>query len=91
MDTAPSNLIKHLSTPVPAKMVTPTHQGTAVTSRQAVSRASLLSLAKEPEDARLTGGTRSLDRRLLALNLSRPGVKPVAVKSVQAAPSPNAA
>jgi hypothetical protein len=30
----------------------------------------MLSLSKEPEDARITGGTRSLDRRLLALNLS---------------------
>ena len=31
---------------------------------------SLFSLPKEPEDARLTGGTRSLDRRLLALNVA---------------------
>ena len=30
----------------------------------------LFSLPKEPEDARLTGGTRSLDRRLLALNIA---------------------
>ena len=30
----------------------------------------LFMLPKEPEDARLTGGTRSLERRLLALNLS---------------------
>ena len=28
-----------------------------------------ISLPKEPEDARITGATRSLDRRLLALNL----------------------
>lgn len=41
----------------------------------------LFSLPKEPEDARLTGGTRSLDRRLLALNVSgtlgkrRPGLE----------------
>jgi hypothetical protein len=27
-------------------------------------------LSKEPEDARITGGTRSLDRRLLGLNLA---------------------
>jgi hypothetical protein len=34
-----------------------------------VSTAAILrSLAKEPEDAKLTGGTRSLDRRLTALN-----------------------
>jgi hypothetical protein len=32
----------------------------------------LYALPKEPEDARITGGTRSLDRRLLALNLSGP-------------------
>jgi hypothetical protein len=32
------------------------------------TEAILRSLAKEPEDAGLTGGTRSLDRRLLALN-----------------------
>lgn len=30
----------------------------------------LFALLNEPEDASLTGGTRSLDRRLLALNLS---------------------
>lgn len=29
----------------------------------------LLAISREPEDACLTGGTRSLDRRLLALNL----------------------
>ena len=29
----------------------------------------LAALMNEPEDAKLTGGTRSLDRRLLALNL----------------------
>jgi hypothetical protein len=31
--------------------------------------AAFFALPKEPEDARITGGTRSLDRRLLALNL----------------------
>jgi hypothetical protein len=30
----------------------------------------LFTLPREPEDARLTGGTRSLDRRLLALNVA---------------------
>jgi hypothetical protein len=38
-------------------------------------------LPKEPEDAQLTGGTRSLDRRLLALNLGRPFAKAKAVRS----------
>ena len=32
---------------------------------------SLFTIPREPEDARLTGGTRSLDRRLLALNFPR--------------------
>lgn len=40
--------------------------------RQPMSRPAhtLFALPKEPEDARLTGGTRSLDRRLLALNVA---------------------
>lgn len=43
----------------------------AVATRQPAPRAAnMLALPKEPEDARLTGGTRSLDRRLLALNVS---------------------
>jgi hypothetical protein len=36
---------------------------------QPAPRKALFALLKEPEDARLTGGTRSLDRRLLGLNL----------------------
>jgi hypothetical protein len=40
-------------------------------SRRAVSHAAaFFALPKEPEDARITGGTRSLERRLLALNLT---------------------
>jgi hypothetical protein len=40
--------------------------------RQARPRSSkIFVLPNEPEDARLTGGTRSLDRRLLALNLCK--------------------
>lgn len=44
------------------------------TRQPAPRRAALFTLPKEPEDAQITGGTRSLDRRLLALNLagSRP-------------------
>jgi hypothetical protein len=49
---------------------------TTVTQRRAPHRQFaprvLFALPNEPEDARLTGGTRSLDRRLLALNLSVP-------------------
>ena len=33
--------------------------------------------SREPEDARLTGGTRSLMRRVLGLNVTRPALKPV--------------
>ncbi|MDP9038787.1 MAG: hypothetical protein M3O02_05855 [Acidobacteriota bacterium] len=32
----------------------------------------LFAMPNEPEDARITGGTRSLERRLLALNLAKP-------------------
>ena len=47
------------------------HQPRRSTFQPSVPRVSaLLALAREPEDARITGGTRSLDRRLLALNLS---------------------
>jgi hypothetical protein len=43
----------------------------AAGSRKPASRtAAIFTLPKEPEDARITGGTRSLDRRLLALNVS---------------------
>jgi hypothetical protein len=40
-------------------------------------KASLFSLPKEPADAQITGGTRSLDRRLLALNLAGSRRQPV--------------
>jgi hypothetical protein len=49
--------------------------------QSSVSSAAILhSLAKEPEDAGLTGGTRSLDRRLLALNF---GVSASKIESVK--------
>jgi hypothetical protein len=48
----------------------------AVPSRQPSPRAAyMVALQKEPEDACLTGGTRSLDRRLLALNLYGSAIK----------------
>jgi len=67
-----------LGSAIPATRINP---GTLVTTvsaklrpvpnRQATQRPSILLslLPQEPEDARITGGTRSLDRRLLALNL----------------------
>jgi hypothetical protein len=42
-------------------------------------KASIFTLPKEPEDAGITGGTRSLDRRLLALNF--PASRPVTLAS----------
>src|SRR5512142_1010890 len=65
-------------------------------SRQASPRPSnLLSLPNEPEDARLTGATRSLDRRLLGLNLAgtldRSKGRSVGTASVRTAPAPRSA
>ena len=55
----------------------------------AVPTAALIrSLAKEPEDAGLTGGTRSLDRRLLALNF---GVSADKLESVKQRVGPRSA
>lgn len=45
----------------------------------------------EPEDARLTGGTRSLMRRLMGLNMSRPATavaKPVGAAKISAKAAP---
>jgi hypothetical protein len=69
MATTPSNIRFQTSSPI--ARVQPGALVTAVTQRRPPSREPvLLNLRKEPEDARITGGTRSLDRRLLALNLS---------------------
>jgi hypothetical protein len=91
MATIPSNPIR-LRTSSPAQF---TGQGLRVAtlsplrpvlSRQPSSRpAHLLALPKEPEDAGLTGGTRSLDRRLLALNLYGKAIK---AKLLPPRPSP---
>jgi hypothetical protein len=37
--------------------------------KERTASTAFLTLPKEPEDAKITGATRSLDRRLLALNL----------------------
>ena len=78
MATTPS-LINRIQTSSPATQI---ESGTLVTTinqhrpilvpiRPISPRASApISMPKEPEDALLTGGTRSLDRRLLGLNLS---------------------
>jgi hypothetical protein len=59
--------------PASSQRVTSVTKLRAVPSRRPAPRpTSLLALPQEPEDARLTGGTRSLQRRLLALNLSFP-------------------
>jgi hypothetical protein len=59
----------YLVTAPPRKTVAPTRQ-TVSTTRQFLAL-----FPPESEDARLTGATRSLYRRLLALNLPRPAVR----------------
>jgi hypothetical protein len=95
MATIPSNIARiHASRPGLRTHDAPT--GTSVTRRMSFPgpppgprTASLfsfsLSLEREPEDARLTGGTRSLERRLLALNLTRPFAK---ARPARSAPVP---
>jgi hypothetical protein len=72
---------------------TPEKRGTAATDRRpylvtvpprktvASTRQFLALFPHESEDARLTGATRSLYRRLLALNLPRPAVRIEAAES----------
>lgn len=68
---------------IPSSFIRPQHQPgtrnqpdtlvTSVTERRpprSERALRLITLPREPEDARITGGTRSLDRRLLALNFS---------------------
>jgi len=79
MATTPSNY-NRLPSALPGIRTTPGFPITELTrhrpmpDHQPMPRdPSVVVMLKEPEDARLTGGTRSLDRRLLALNLSRTG------------------
>jgi hypothetical protein len=73
MATTPSSITR-IQTSSPTARVQPSALVTALTQRRTPGRqlspSILLSLPREPEDARITGGTRSLARRLLALNLS---------------------
>jgi hypothetical protein len=77
MATFPSNFTRP-QTSIPANVVVATgpritsviHPRAVATRQPSPRTANLLALPNEPEDARLTGGTRSLDRRLLALNVS---------------------
>jgi hypothetical protein len=85
MATTPSTFAR-LQTSLEATWLPPGVAITTVTRplpipfRKPVARAAgVCTLPKEPEDARLTGGTRSLDRRLLALNLY---VSPAGTKAV---------
>ena len=59
----------YLITPAPRRNATPTRPTVASTSQY------LALFPHESEDARLTGATRSLYRRLLALNLPRTAVR----------------
>jgi hypothetical protein len=94
MATIPSNYTG-IQTSSPGTRIYPGGLVTAVTPRRPVSSlqpaprvANLFMLPNEPEDARLTGGTRSLDRRLLALNLSGSLKKPVLAESGQTKSEP---
>ncbi len=73
MATTPSKFIR-TQTSIPDSRNQPAVPVTTVTPRRPPNRQPmhrvLFALPGEPEDARITGGTRSLDRRLLALNLS---------------------
>lgn len=73
MATIPSNIRSLTSTPGSRNQ--PEDQVTTVTQRRPPQRV-LFALPGEPEDARITGGTRSLDRRLLALNLCGSHITP---------------
>jgi hypothetical protein len=73
MATIPSNIRSLTSTPGSRNQTEA--QVTTVTQPRPPHRV-LFTLPGEPEDARMTGGTRSLDRRLLALNLSGPHSTP---------------
>jgi hypothetical protein len=67
MATIPSNTRSLTSSPGPRNQQdAPVTEVTQARPPQGV----LFVVPGEPEDARITGGTRSLDRRLLALNLS---------------------
>jgi len=73
MATTPSKFIR-FQTSTPDYGNQPERLVHKVTERRPPTRQTgpriLFNLPGEPEDARITGGTRSLDRRLLALNLS---------------------
>lgn len=60
----------YLVTPSPRKTVVPATRPTVASTRQFLAL-----FPHESEDARLTGATRSLYRRLLALNLPGPGAR----------------
>ena len=97
MATIPSSFTR-LQTSSPARRAQPGSPVTNVTRRlqfpsppPALRTAGLFTLPKEPEDARLTGGTRSLERRLLALNVAGTfararATRPVPVPQRMAAP-----
>ena len=91
MATIQSNFPRFLTSVQPSRattgaLVTPVTPIRPPANRLPMPRSGVLfTLPKEPEDARITGGTRSLDRRLLALNLAGSIVR-VATTNVAAVP-----
>jgi hypothetical protein len=80
MATIPSNFNRYQPSSQGRGIKTISPRPAAGRQSSVSSAAILRSLAKEPEDAGLTGGTRSLDRRLLALNFGVSANKIEAVK-----------
>jgi hypothetical protein len=72
--------------PAEMRLRQPQDGATDVTSRVASLRSPGLELTGEPEDARLTGGTRSLMRRVLGLNVMAPPL-PAALPAASALPA----
>jgi hypothetical protein len=75
-----------LQRPAEMRLRQPQDGATDVTSRVASLRSPGLELTGEPEDARLTGGTRSLMRRVLGLNVMAPPL-PAALPAASALPA----
>jgi hypothetical protein len=77
MSASPSTLPRQKVPPAPPHLDRGKPVGSVSFPRPSPSRQpsprpdTLFAMPKEPEDARITGGTRSLERRLLALNFGK--------------------
>lgn len=62
-----------------SKAIRPSNVASAEARASSLMKSRFALLPREPEDARMTGVTRSLDRRLLALNIGGSLIKSCAV------------